>query len=156
MRPRDILDGHLLFMAFRLLISATAFTAVITAFDVVGPVKAPLLILAATLTGMAFATLVAAWSIRVTSPARLQSVYRFVLMPLYMFSGTFFSADQLPRWLHAIIACTPLYQGITLCRTIAEGSATAEGSAVHIVYLVALTAFGYAAARRGFAARLRK
>ncbi|MFC1411347.1 ABC transporter permease [Streptacidiphilus sp. N1-12] len=154
MRPRDILDGHLLFIAFRLLISATAFTVVIAAFGVVGPVKALLLVLAATLTGLAFAAPIAAWSITVTRIARLQAVYRFVLMPLYMFSGTFFSADQLPGWLHAVVACTPLYQGITLCRSITEGSATAGGSAVHLGYLAVLAVVGYLAARRGFAARL--
>ena len=154
MRPRDILDGHLLFIAFRLLLSAAAFTLVIVAFGVVGPAEGVPLLLAATLTGLAFAAPIAAWSITVTRIDRLQAVYRFVLMPLYMFSGTFFSADQLPGWLHAVVACTPLYQGIALCRSIVDGDATAGGTAVHCGYLAALAVLGHLAARRGFEARL--
>lgn len=154
MSPTDILGGHLLFMAFRLALSATAFSAVVAAFGITGPLRALLLVPAATLTGMAFCAPVAAWSVTVTRQARINGVFRFVLMPLYMFSGTFFSTDQLPRWLHAVIACTPLYQGIELCRSIVAGTATARGTALHTGYLAALVLLGYLAARRTFTRRL--
>lgn len=150
MRPVDILGGHLMFMAFRVALSALAFTAVVAAFGIVGPLHGLLLVPAALVTGMAFAAPMAAWSITVTRPARLNGVYRFVVMPLYMFSGTFFSSSQLPGWLHRIIACTPLYQGIELCRSVVAGTATPASSTVHAGYLVALALLGYLAARRTF------
>ncbi|MFC1419306.1 ABC transporter permease [Streptacidiphilus cavernicola] len=150
LRPADIFSGHLLFMAFRITVSATAFVLVLQLFPATRSVQALLLVPAALLTGLAFAAPLAAWAITVERTAALNSFFRFVAMPLYMFSGTFFSIGQLPSWLRPLAYASPLWQGVDLCRTLALSTATWAGSALHIAYLAALTCGGVIAARRTY------
>ncbi|MCU1657769.1 MAG: type transporter [Pseudonocardiales bacterium] len=154
LQPTDLLLGHLAFVAFRVGTSGLAFAIVASAFGAVPPARVPGLWLAALLTGTAFAAPVAAWAVGVQRPAALTAGFRFVLMPMYMFAGTFFSAEQLPAWLHAIVVCTPLYQGIQLCRTLSLGTASAAGTVGHAAYLVVLVASGIVLGRRRYAREL--
>jgi ABC-type polysaccharide/polyol phosphate export permease len=151
----DIVGGHLVFMALRVALAAIAFTAVGVAFGVISPARAPLLVLAALLCGMAFAAPIAAWAIRVRTMAGLSTLYRFVIMPMYMFSGTFFAVSQLPPPVRVIIEVTPLWHGVDLCRTLAFGDATVGGTLIHVSYLAALAVAGFFLARRNYARSLR-
>jgi len=143
----DIMGGHLLFMAFRVLTSSAAFIAVMSFFGATRSWWAIAVLPAALLTGMAFAAPAAAWGVTVRKASQVNSVFRFIIIPLYMFSGTFFAIAQLPHWLRPIAYITPLYQGVQLCRTLALGTATLGGSAVHVAYLLILTIGGILAAR---------
>jgi lipooligosaccharide transport system permease protein len=156
MRPGDILAGHLLFVAFRVLLSGALFLAVVVAFGVVGPARAVLAAGPVLLTGTAFATPLMGWAVRVDRQSRLNGLYRFVVMPLYMFSGTFFPVSQLPHWLRAVAACTPLCQGVALTRAAALGGAHPAAVAVHTGYLLAMTAAGVWAASRAYTHRLNR
>jgi Nod factor-specific ABC transporter NodJ protein len=150
----DILIGHLLFMAMRIAMSAAAFVVVMLAF---GAAKSPLVILtipAATLTGLAFATPTAAFAATVSSPRVVNNLFKWVVMPLYLFSGTFFPVTQLPLGLRALAYATPLWHGVDLCRTLSLGTATWGGCAVHIVYLSAVVAIGVFVARHTYRRRL--
>ncbi|XVU27751.1 ABC transporter permease [Actinoplanes sp. CA-054009] len=147
MEPTDILTGHLLFATFRALTDAVAVLAVLVAFGAVALPDVPRSLLGAVLTNLAFAAPVAAHAITATSPARLTALFRFVIMPLYMFSGTFFPADQLPEWLQRLIWLSPLWHGAELCR----GSGPL---AVHLLVLLALIGAGYLAGRRTYTRRL--
>ncbi|TKA00311.1 ABC transporter permease [Actinacidiphila oryziradicis] len=150
MRPADIFTGHLLFTGFRILTTALIFIAVVVATGAVAWQHCALLLPAALLTGLAFAAPVAAWAITVTQSTRINGVFRFVLMPLYMFSGTFYSTTQLPGWLHAVVSVTPLYQSIQLCREVALGTAAPLASGVHILYLAAMATAGLLLGRRTY------
>ncbi|MDT4939725.1 MAG: lipooligosaccharide transport system permease protein [Pseudonocardiales bacterium] len=152
--PTDLLLGHLAFIAFRIATSALAFVVVAGALRAVPPSRLPEVWASAVLTGLAFAAPVAAWAVGVERPAVLTAGFRFVIMPMYMFAGTFFSAEQLPNWLHAVVVCTPLYQGVELCRTFGLGTATAIGTLGHVAYLVALATAGVVAGRRRYTAEL--
>lgn len=154
MRPTDILDGHLLFMAFRILINCTAFTLVLTAFGIVAPLPALLLILCALLTGLAFALPLTAFAITRTRAGQLNAVFRFVIMPLYMFSGTFYPTAQLPAWLRGAVLFSPLWHGVQLCRSITLGTATPAGTAVHLAVLAVLVVAGVLAASRTYTRQL--
>jgi lipooligosaccharide transport system permease protein len=154
LQPVDLFAGHLAFVAFRVATSALAFVLVACAFGAVPPERVAGVWIAAVLTGMAFAAPVAAWAVRVERPVVLNAGFRFVLMPMYMFAGTFFSVEQLPDWLRAIVICTPLYQGVELCRTLGLGTANVAGSLGHVAYLAVLVAAGIAVGRRRYAAEL--
>ncbi|RCG32394.1 hypothetical protein DQ384_05910 [Sphaerisporangium album] len=146
LEPRDILAGHLLFIAFRVASSALAFAVVMVAF---GAVRSPWVVLtvpAALLTGMAFAAPLAAWTVTVGEFGRLNTVFRFVMMPMYLFAGTFFDLATLPEWLRPVAYVLPLWHGVDLCRTLSLGTATLGTSLVHVGYLVVLTAAGVVAA----------
>ncbi len=46
------------------------------------------------------------------------------MIPLFLFSGTFFPVSQLPALLQPLAYVTPLWHGVDLCRTLALGTAT--------------------------------
>ncbi|WP_328914155.1 ABC transporter permease [Streptomyces sp. NBC_00223] len=154
MRPSDIFAGHLLFMAMRVASGALAFLLVATVAGAVPWERSLLLLPVATLVGCAFAAPLAAWAVTVTQFTRINGVFRFVLLPLYMFSGTFYSPDQLPGWLHAVVMATPLYHGIQLCRSIALSTASAGPTTVHLLYLVAMATAGVLIGRRTYTRHL--
>jgi lipooligosaccharide transport system permease protein len=154
LEPRDVHAGHLLFVAFRLLTSAMAFVAVLFCFDGFHTARTLLLVPAALLTGLAFAAPIAAWAVGLDGANPLTSLLRFVLMPLYMFSGTFFTIGQLPSALRILARLTPLWHGVDLCRGLAEGTATAGSVLLHTAYLAALAGAGLLAGRRAYTRRL--
>ncbi|HEX4680818.1 MAG TPA: ABC transporter permease, partial [Gaiellaceae bacterium] len=103
---------------------------------------------------LAFATPVAAWAVGLRSPSKMNAAFRFVLMPMYMFSGTFFALDQLPHWLRVAASVLPLTQGVELCRSLSLGSATTLEVLGRGSYLLALALGGIAAARLTYRRRL--
>jgi Nod factor-specific ABC transporter NodJ protein len=154
LEPADIMRGHLLFMAFRVLTSATSFVIVMAIFGVSQGWWAAATLPAAFLTGMAFAAPVAAWAVTVRSTARLNTVFRFVIMPMYMFSGTFFAVAQLPAFIRPVAYVLPLWHGVELCRSLSLGTETALGAAAHVGYLLVLTVAGILVARVTYRRRL--
>jgi lipooligosaccharide transport system permease protein len=154
--PRDIVLGNITWVALRLTMISTIFTAVIVLF---GAAASPLIVLAipaAVLTGLAFATPIAAFSATQRTPEKFNAVFRFGITPLFLFSGTFFPISNLPPLLQPIAWLSPLWHGVELTRGLALGTI---GSApllalVHVTVLVALTAVGLAVAYRTVAARL--
>jgi Nod factor-specific ABC transporter NodJ protein len=150
LEPADIFVGHALFMAVKVAIGAAAFLVVMVAM---GAAQSPLVILAlpaAVLTGLAFAMPTTAWAITVDSLGRVNNLFKWVVMPLYLFSGTFFAIEQLPHWLRVLAYATPLWHGVDLCRTLSLGTATWSGSAVHVAYLLTLVVVSLVVARRTY------
>ncbi|TXR96168.1 hypothetical protein EAO73_31995 [Streptomyces sp. col6] len=142
LEPGDVFRGHLLFITVRILLTVCAFVAVLALFDDLRGPQLFALVPAALLTGVAFAAPIAAWSATLDSPKAQMSLFRFVLLPLYMFSGTFFALDQLPRFLRVVIEAAPLWHGVELCRAISLGRAGTAGTAAHCAYLAALALAG--------------
>ena len=121
LRVRDILLGHQSFFAFRLLLTATVYLVVITAF---GAVSSPLGILAIPVTvlvGLSFAAPIAAWAAHTETEVSFVAIFRFVILPMFLFSGTFFPISSLPAPLEVIAYATPLWHGVTLCRDLTLG-----------------------------------
>ena len=69
------------------------------------------------------------------------------IMPMFLFSATFFPIDSLPVEVRWLVEVTPLYRGVVLCREFTTGSVT-MASAVSVVYLLALGVGGLLIARR--------
>jgi lipooligosaccharide transport system permease protein len=150
----DIMLGHVMYMAMRIAMSATAFVVVMV---LLGAAKSPMTALtvpAATLEGLAVATPTAAWAASAANPQTVSKVFKWVVMPLYLFSGTFFPVSQLPEALRVLAYLTPLWHGVDLCRSIALGTATLGASLVHVAYLVAMMLVGTVVARRCYRRRL--
>ena len=80
------------------------------------------------LTGLAFATPIEAWAITVLKDTTFALIFRFGMIPLFLFSGTFFPVSQLPGWAQPIAYATPLWHGVALCRSLSLGTATAGGT----------------------------
>jgi lipooligosaccharide transport system permease protein len=84
----------------------------------------------------------------VDNHAALTAVFRFALLPIFLFSGTFFPIERLPDWLEPIAWATPLWHGVSLCRDLSTGDVEALPTLGHIAYLTAFTLVGSALAVR--------
>jgi lipooligosaccharide transport system permease protein len=142
--PRDIVLGNLTWIAIRLTMIAAIFTIVMSLF---GAAASPLIVLgipAAVLTGMAFATPIAAFSATQRTPEKFNAVFRFGITPLFLFSGTFFPISNLPAAIQPIAWLSPLWHGVELSRALALGTiGQAPGLALaHVAVLVAIVIAG--------------
>lgn len=147
--PLGILDvalGHLLWMALRVTLTSVVFTAVIVGFGAARSPEVVLAVPAAVLTGMAFATPITAYTATLERDIGLAALMRFVIVPLFLFSGTFFPVSQLPDAIRPVAYATPLWHGVELCRSLALGTARPTTVFVHVAYLGAWAAGGAALA----------
>lgn len=151
---RDVLAGHLYWIAFRIGSTGAVYLAVIAAFGVVRSPWAVLALPAALLTGMAFAAPVVAFAASQEKDASFNAIFRFGVIPLFLFSGTFFPVSQLPDLVQPIAYLTPLWHGVDLCRGLVLGSATVPGAVVHVAYLAGWVLAGTALARSSYRRRL--
>jgi lipooligosaccharide transport system permease protein len=152
--PTEIMLGHLLFMALRIVMSAAAFVVVMVAF---GAAKSPLVALtlpAALLTGLAFSAPTAAWAVTLKGPEAVSTLFKWVVMPLYLFSGTFFPINHMPFALRLLAYVTPLWHGVDLCRSLSTGTASWGMAMVHVGYLSAFVVVGLVACTKTYRRRL--
>ncbi len=63
------------------------------------------------------------------------------ILPLFLFSATFYPLSVYPGWLQAVVRCTPLYQGVALLRGLDFGQ-FAPVLALHALYLAVMGAVG--------------
>jgi lipooligosaccharide transport system permease protein len=154
LRIGDVLLGHQAFIAFRMLMTASVYLAAIAAF---GAVNSPLGILAIPVTvlvGIAFAAPIAAWGAYTESDASFVAIFRFLVLPMFLFSGTFFPIERLPGVLEVVAYATPLWHGVDLCRQLTLGDVDPTSAAFHLAYLLGFTAIGLAAAYWSYRRRL--
>ena len=154
LRPADIFHGHMLFVALRLTMNCAIFLAVAAALGAVQSWWAIAALPVAVLTGMAFNTTIEAWAITRNRDTSFAVIFRFGMIPLFLFSGTFFPITQLPAWLRPVAYLTPLWHGVTLCRSLSLGTATLGGALIHVGYLAGLAAVGVAVGNRTYQRRL--
>jgi lipooligosaccharide transport system permease protein len=146
LRIRDILAGHQTFIAARIVSTATVYLAVIAAF---GAVHSPLGILAvpvAGLVGLSFSGPIAAWAAYSETDNSFVAIFRFLILPMFLFSGTFYPVSRLPAVVEAVAYVTPLWHGVDLCRQLTLGDVRLGSAALHLAFLLGWTATGLAAA----------
>jgi lipooligosaccharide transport system permease protein len=152
---RDIVLGHLYWLIVRIGIVTGVFLIVSVAF---GAITSPTAILAwpaSILTGLAFAMPMAAWTATRKNEQSFSIIFRFIVTPLFLFSGTFFPIEQLPQVFQTLAWFTPLYHGVALTRALAIGHPIdALALVIHVVVLVALVVVGTLIAFRTFEKRL--
>jgi lipooligosaccharide transport system permease protein len=154
LRPADIFHGHVLFLTLRLAMNCAIFLAVAAAF---GAIRSAWMIAAlpvAVLTGLAFATPIEAWAVTRTRDTSFTMIFRFFMIPLFLFSGTFFPITQLPVWLRPVAYLTPLWHGVSLCRALNLGTVDPGQAVVDLAYLAALATAGLLAGHRSYRRRL--
>ena len=155
-RPSDVVVGKLTYIGLRLLLVIGAFFVVTVLFGAVTGPGAILTVPAALLTGLAFAAPIAAYSATQRDADGFNALFRFGVIPLFLFSGTFFPISQLPEILQVVAVLTPLWHGVDLCRSLALGTVEPMVAAIHVAYLGTMTAVGVAAALVTFRRRLVK
>ena len=151
----SLVSGTIAWIAVRVLLTCIVFVVVMAAVGATSLGRGLMALPAALLTGAAFGAMMTAYTPLAKDETRLTSVYRFVLIPMFLFSGTFFPVDQLPDWLEPLAYVTPLWHGVELCRALALGTQMPISPLISVAYLGSLTALGWWLARRTFAKRLR-
>lgn len=116
------------------------------------------MIIVGVLTGMALGTMLMAYATHLEEDkGQFNYIMRFGVIPMTLFSGTFFPLSTLPVWLHWIGWISPLWHGTELSRVLSYGYEEPVWlSVVHVVYLVVLIVFGWWLARRLAVKRLNK
>jgi lipooligosaccharide transport system permease protein len=153
--PRDIVLGHLYWLIVRISLVTGVFLLVMFVF---GAVVSPLALAAwpaAVLTGLAFGMPMAAFTATRRNEGSFPVIFRFIITPLFLFSGTFFPIDRLPDAIQPVAWLTPLYHGVAMTRSLALGEAIDPAAlAIHTAVLVALAAGGTLVALWTFRRRL--
>jgi len=150
---RDLLIGELMWIGVVMGQLAIPFFAVMAAFGVFESAMAVLAIPIVMLVGVSCASVVMAFTATLETDEAYTWLFRMVVTPLFLLSGTFFPITELPAWGRALAQATPLYHGVELVRQVALFSI--EASALwHLAYLFALLAVGIAWGLRTFDKRL--
>ena len=153
--PRQVADGQVLFIATRLTVGSALYYLVILLFGAAGGPQGLLMIPVGVLLGVGCgAWVVALAGVMRSEGAGFVVVARFVILPMTLFSGTFFPITELSpaiRWLAWI---SPLWHGNELARGAALGTLHWWPALGHLGFLIVLGVTGVMAARRTFAARL--
>ena len=151
---RSIVGGELGWVAFRVGTLAAIFLIVLTLF---GIPRSPLAILAvpvAVLIGTAFSSCLIAFTATQKNDVGFAAIFRFVINPLFLFSGTVFPLTQLPDPLRAVAWATPLYHGVELVRGTILDQLDPVAALLHVAYLVAMLAIGVIFAERNLTRRM--
>ncbi len=131
--PGDIALGELGWALIRGGLYALGFMAVMTLFGLVVTPWVLLAVPAALLVGFAFGAVgMAATSFMKTWQDF--DLIQLVVLPLFLFSGTFYPVDAYPDVIRVLVQLTPLYQGVDLIRSLAVG-AISPILLVHVAYL---------------------
>jgi len=151
----SIVVGQLAWIGVRLTLVASVFFGVMVAFGLASPL-AVTAVSASVLTGLAFAAPIIAFTATQRSDSGFSSIFRFVVTPLYLFSGTFFPVEQLPTFLQLVASLTPTYHGVALARDIVLARAEPTSSVLHVAVLAAFIVAGTLAALVTFRRALRE
>ena len=145
--PTDIAAAEVGFATLRSFVYAGVFLATMAALGDVRSWWAVLCLPSATLVGAAFASAGFAASCFMRSWTDFDKV-QLVVMPLFLFSATFYPLSELPRWLQFVVEALPLYPGVALCREFSLGHPSAAAAAGYIAYLAALAVLAGEVSRR--------
>jgi lipooligosaccharide transport system permease protein len=129
------------------------YVGTLVVFGAIGIADGLLAMIPAILTGLATSAPVLAYTAWVKSEMSLTTMFRFGIVPLFLFSGTFFPVSQLPAGLAGLAFVSPLWHGAELTRLAAGlGCPLAVPWPVHLgvlcVFIVGGTWASVAALRR--------
>jgi len=157
LRVRDVLAGHFLAITGHLVVATTLFMVVAGLFGGFDSWSAVACLPVAVLTGLAFVTPIFAFTATQEGDNGFNILYRWIITPLMLFSGTFFPVDQLPGWMQPVAWVTPLWHGVEACRAVAGGWSASGGAVAftgHLLVLAAYAVAGALLAERTFTRRL--
>src|SRR5919108_3364769 len=118
---------------------ATIAVVFMAALMVFGVVETPLAVLAipiVVLVGLGFSAWLIAFTATQKNDVGFSAIFRFVVNPLFLFSGTFFPLTQLPDQIEWIAWLTPLFHAVELIRGVVLDQINAGADLAHLAYLV--------------------
>jgi lipooligosaccharide transport system permease protein len=154
--PEQIAAGHIMAVTLRLLVQSAIYFVAVALFGASSGSWAWAGILVATLAGLSFGLPLMAYSASITEDkGQFALVMRLVVMPLFLFSGTFFPLDTLPPGVRWIGWISPIWHGTELGRVVSYGyQEPLLLTLVHVAVLAGLAVLGWNLTRRRFTKRM--
>ncbi len=153
--PTQLATGQLIWVGLRVLVTSVVYLAVAAAFGGVRSVGVVAALAVAALTAVAFAAPVAALSASLHRENQVfNMLFRFVVVPMTLFAGTYFPITRLPEWAQVVAVVTPLWHGTELARDAVLDRGTLGADLGHLAYLIAWVVVGLALSRWRFRVRL--
>lgn len=152
----QIANGIIISAAIRALLAVLAYFLVLVAFGAVDSPRAWLSIPIAVVAGLAFGSVITyVTALVLNDDSFLSLVNRFVITPMFLFSGTYYPLNTVPLWLQPLGWISPLWHATELGRWASYGhSISGTMLLIHTLYFVAVLSVGFAMAHRQFARRL--
>jgi lipooligosaccharide transport system permease protein len=150
----DIVLGHLIWLAFRLVIACTAVAAAMAIVPQTRSIGLLLAVPAAVLCGLSVGMPTTAWAATREVDTAFAAFQRFVIIPLFLFAGAFYPVSQLPEWVRWFAYLTPVWHGVELCRGATLNDLSPAAAVGHVAYMAAWTVGGTLAALPIFRRRL--
>jgi lipooligosaccharide transport system permease protein len=146
MRAADVARGEIITALLRGTLYSAVFVVMMAALGDIDSGWAAMALPAAILIGFAFAAVAMAATTYMRSWTDFDLV-NLVILPLFLFSTTFYPLSTYPRWLQIVIEFTPLFHGVVLVRSLTLGDV---GWALlgHAAYLISLGVVGVLVAGR--------
>ncbi|HSK93968.1 MAG TPA: ABC transporter permease [Candidatus Angelobacter sp.] len=117
----EIAIGEMLWALMRATLYAVAMFVLMLAFGLILSPLGILMIPAALLVAAAFAAAGLAGTSYLRTVNDFDIPLGLIVMPMFLFSGTFFPITVLPDWLQTVITFTPLYHGVSIIRGLSTG-----------------------------------
>lgn len=138
--PLDVALGEILYALLRGLAYATGFMIIM---QILGLNLAPTAILAlpaVVLIAFGFASLGMAVTSYMKTFQQMDWI-NFVLLPMFLFSATFYPITVYPEWVQHIVMALPLWHGVELIRGLTTGILSVD-MLWHVLYYVVMIAVG--------------
>ncbi|MHA7263622.1 ABC transporter permease [Arthrobacter sp. TMN-37] len=138
--PLDVAIGEIFLALLRGALYATGFTAVMGLMGLITTPWALLMIPASVLIAFGFA----AFGMAITSFMKTfqqMEWINFVMLPMFLFSATFYPLSVYPPAIQVFIQALPLWHGVELLRQLSAGMFTAA-TAVHVLYYAVMIVLG--------------
>ena len=138
--PMDVALGEISWALLRGAAYSIGFMAIVTPLGLVTSAWGLLAIPAATLIAFGFASVGMAITSYMKNHQQMNWI-NFFLLPMFLFSGTFFPVSVYPDWIEVIVKALPLWQGVDLVRSLMLGVIDLSVLG-HIAYFVVMIALG--------------
>lgn len=135
-RVPDVVVGNIGGIVLRSLLSGTVFLAVAALLGAIPSWTGVLALVAVLLVTAAYAAPMFALSANAQTDISFTMVFRLGVIPMFLFSGTFFPVTQLPHWLQPVAYVVPLFHGSSLARDATLGTMSWGPDLFHVAYLL--------------------
>lgn len=153
---RDLVGGIMIASSIRCSFNTLIYAGVLVLFGAIPLTSVPVLVFAAIFAGISFAGVMLAVTSFVKQDDGFYAIVgRFVLTPMFMFSGTFYPLESLPIYLQWVGWISPVWHATNLGRNLSYGLEVEPWLlAVHVLFMGAILVAGMIVATRKFASRL--
>ena len=138
--PMDVAIGEIAWALIRGGLYSAGFLVVMFAMGLTASLWAVAMLPAALLIAFAFGAVGMAVTTYLKTIQDLDMV-QVVILPMFLFSGTFYGLHVYPRWLQIAVECLPLNHGIALLRGLNAGVLDL-GMLGHVAYFAAMAVVG--------------